>query len=56
MFNKHLSIISLLLIVNKVVGNGITGVQVPDNVVCNAFKLCPLKGKFLIHINVSSQI
>jgi len=50
MLNKHLSIISLLLIVNKVIGNGITGVQVPDNVACNAFKLCPLKGKINIYI------
>jgi len=46
MLNKHLSIISLLLIVNKVIGNGITGVQVPDNVACNALKLCPLKAEY----------
>jgi len=46
MFKRHLSFISLLLIVNKVIGNGITGVRVPENVACNAFKLCPLKCKY----------
>jgi len=46
MLYKHLSIISLLLIAKKVVGNGITGVQVPENVVCNALKLCPLKSEY----------
>jgi len=45
MLYKHLSIISLLLITKKVVGNGITGVQIPDNVACNALKLCPIKCK-----------
>jgi len=46
MLYKHLSIISLILIAKKVVGNGITGVQVPENVVCNALKLCPLKSEY----------
>lgn len=46
MFKRHLSFISLLLIVNKVIGNGITGVRVPENVACNAFKLCPLKSEY----------
>jgi len=46
MLFKHLSIISLLLISKKVLGSGITEFQVPENVICNAMKLCPLKKEY----------
>ncbi|KAL6602257.1 glycoside hydrolase superfamily [Neocallimastix sp. 'constans'] len=55
MLYKHLSIISLLLITKKVVGNGITGVQIPDNVACNALKLCPIKSEYQEIINNPNQ-